>query len=267
MRPAFLCTVLLLVTLQCARASFEDNARAALNASSVGSLSVAANAAIADIAAQLDLDACATGDPEVGNYMRAQGGITRLVEDASNVDAAVSRCIAGGLDPDDATALRERMLELGHHLKMVRALVRPCVMGAPDDEAPTTGAWALNAWLKEARETLDTRGCIPPEQELLTAMTLKCEGCSRNIALAASFSSITTALVGGCLWYFLGAGSTRGPLVPLRRRRSGSSSDASPTSPLTPRARHSISGPEAPRPFKHVEPGSLVERSSSALPA
>ena len=264
MRRAFLCTVLLAT---CARASFDDDARAALNASSLGgalSLSVAATTAIADTAAQLDLDACTTGDPEVGNYMRDQGGITRLVEDASNVDAAVSRCIAGSLPPDDANALRERMLELGHHLKMVRALVRPCVLAAPDDEAPTTGAWALNAWLKEARETLDTRGCIPPEQASLTAMTLQCTRCrGAIIALAASFSSVTTALVGGCLWYFLGAVSPRGPLVPLRRRRSASS-DAFK---LTPRARHSISGPEAPRPFKHEESGSLVERPFSALPA
>jgi hypothetical protein len=268
------------------------------NASATAALSheALARAALAEALLSLgtQLDACGGADDagaaDVAAYMSGSGGMTRIAEDVRDIAAAARR---GAISSDDiaaasaappanttaapafalwsthsvaaSEALRERMQELGHHLKFVRALVMPCVMRSPDDAPPDAeGAWALNAWLRGAREALETRrGCLARRGVGAAATAHACGSCARAVGIATATTFVGTAAAAAALGAVLRrrAAPPWAAAAPRRRLRGAAALGMTASSPgggdadaalLINKKRHSLSGPELPRPYGAV---------------
>jgi hypothetical protein len=267
--------------------SHEARARAAL-----ADAPLPAPLAAALVSLGMQLDACGSGDDDaaagdVTTYMDATGGMARIAEDVRDIAGAARRCAVSSDDiahasaapPTNATAapgfalwsthsraaseaLRERMRDLGHHLKFVRALVTPCVMEKPDDAPPVeSGAWALNAWLRGAREVLETRrGCLARGGDaLMAAAAAPTCGCARAVGIAAATTFISTAAVAAALGAVMRRRAAPWTVVVPRRRLRGtaalgmsSSAGGAADADALVKKRHSLSGPELPRPYGAV---------------
>jgi hypothetical protein len=245
--------------------SYEARARAA---AADAALSVPLAAALASTGAQLDACGADASSSSGANaaYLEQQGGLTRLAEDLRDISAAAERCgavvDAGARDAAlaatshrfialwsthsaaSSAALRERLSDLGHHLKFVRDIVTPCVLAAPGDEPPHAGAWLLNDWLRDARDALEAqRGCLA--REPTAAVAAHTCGCMRAAGVAAAVTFASTAAAAAALGAIMRPAQAWAA-APRRRFRGA---DALGQSDAGAYKRHSI-GAEAPRPFR-----------------
>lgn len=226
------------------------------------------------------LDACRNTPfaEDVASYVPSNGGTRRIAADLRDLDDAARRCAgthrASWWPKHGSTAseaLRERLRDEGHHSKFVRALVRPCVMKSPDDEPPTGGAWALNAWLHDTRNALEgKRGCLAHDTYGVATAADAC-GCGRAVATAAATTFLSTAAAALALGAVLRRhGGPPGGSMPRRRLRGTAALGAASSShggvefisadggDMAHKKRHSFSGPEPPRPHQPALPSQLV---------
>ena len=266
-------------------ASFEQDARDAISGAPRGSDSGSAAQQLstsqrAIIGTGAQIDKC-PDTATVGSYVANNGGIQQLVQQAAEIDDALAHCgdkTHPRFDTTYASSLREAMQGMGHHLKFVRALVSPCVMDSPSSPPPTTGAWALNAWLRDARRTMEDNGCVAfdagdDEAHTYERMSRRSKcSCSKPVTIAVLTSIGSTALIAAMMAFLLSG-------MRLNRHHDARRGNVGPTAPTgdwsastsvhTPRARHANIDSGQPRGspggFKHVEPGALIEMLKTSV--
>jgi hypothetical protein len=250
-------------------------------------------AALESLGAQLDACGAEGVDADdITRYMSAQGGFPRLADDLRAVDLAAQRCgvaveavpnathapiappgfaMWNALSRESSEALRSRMRDLGFHLKRLRDMVTPCVLAAPGDAPPHEGAWFLNDWLGAARDAMEARrGCLAraPQPALLAVGGGATCGCLRAASVAAAATFASTAAAAGLIGALLRRRAQPWNVgMPRRRARGAAALGQSPlhpfsggdaSSPVSEEAlkkRHSLSGPEPPRPYRPLEMG------------
>ena len=261
-----------------ARASYEQDARDALASSSETATEQLLPSQRAIIETGAQIDKC----PDVGSYVASNGGMGQLVHQAASIDDAVAHCADKThprFDTAYAGSLRDTLQDMGHHLKFIRALVAPCVMESPSSPPPSTGAWALNSWLRDARRTLEDNGCVAfnagddDEAQPLAQMSMSrrggshCSGCVRPVIIATATSIGSTALI-AVMVAFLLSGMRPSRHHDARRVNAAPIDWSTSTSVHTPRARHASIDAGQPRGspsgFKHVEPGALIEMNKAS---
>lgn len=247
--------VALACALVCVRATFEDDARTALSQLG-GSQSLAD--AVRQTAAQLDMCGDAS---DAANYVANNGGIGQIVAQAAAIDDAIAHCTDKShlrFDAAYAAALRDTISDMGHHLKFVRALLAPCIMVSPDQKPPDDGAWALNTWLRDARDVLQSNSCVTFGSDDTAAQKLPEKrapphcSCAKPV-LVAVFTAVGSTACIAIMMTFLLTTSMRS-LTAMRRTSVAMPNTDGAGAVLTPRSRSSAGGP-----FMHVEPGPLLE--------